>query len=86
MEQFIIDRICTVVQSIGVSVDKLETTTGTAQITEYTNISYGIGKYYALIECLEEINLDKFVEIHTRFEFKIKNALNALEGLYQGRG
>ena len=30
MEQFIIDRICTVVQSIGVSVDKLETTTGTA--------------------------------------------------------
>jgi len=42
MEQFIIDRICTVVQSIGVSMDK--------------------------------------------FEFKIKNALKALEGLYQGRG
>lgn len=82
MEQFLIGQIIEVIKNIELYVDNVETLQGTRKITEYMNIEHGIGKYHAFMECLEEINIDKWIELHTRYESKINKALEKLETLY----
>lgn len=83
MEKFLVDHVLKTVQDIEASIDKLEKSAGTRRITEYLNIEHGIGKYHAYMDCLEELNIDKWAELHTRVEKKIKKALAQIEGIYQ---
>ena len=83
MEKFLVDNILKTVQDIEVNVANAEKSTGTRRITEYLNIEHGIGKYHAYMECLEEVDVNKWAELHTRTEGKIKKALTQIEGIYQ---
>ncbi len=75
MEKFLVDNILKMVQDIEVSIANVEKSAGTRRITEYLNIEHGIGKYHAYMDCLEEVDIDKWTELHTRTEGKIKEAL-----------
>ncbi len=83
MKEFLVDHVLKTVQDIDTSICKLEKSAGTRRITEYLNIEHGIGKYHAYMDCLEEMDIDKWAELHTRFEGKIKNAMKQIEGIYQ---
>lgn len=83
MEKFLADNILKTVQDIEVSIANVEKSAGTRCITEYLNIEHGIGKYHAYMDCLEEVDIDKWAELHTQTEGRIKKALAQIEGIYQ---
>lgn len=82
MKAFLVDKIFKAVRGMESSTSKLEVLASGKRTTEFLNIEYNIGKYHAYMDCLKIIDIDKWAELHTRFEVEIKNAMVKIEQIY----
>lgn len=83
MRQFLITEIMKARQDIPLHMEKLDKATGTMRMTEYLNLEYEIGRYHAYLNCMEELDIEKFSYLHTLCQPVIDKALEKLEGIYK---
>lgn len=52
-------------------------------VTVSINAEYALGRYNALIDLLQVLDLDAFIEVHEAAQPRIKELMNAVESLYK---
>ena len=72
-------------ESIGAAVKEIDSIgeNNRKNVTHFLNASCNMGKYYAFMDILEDLDMDQLVKCHDRCKVDCDKVLQGMEKLYQ---